>query len=80
MWWRIEFSYSKLSPTDQETVKAAGHGYAPVFHGFDGNNETTEMGVADMLINDLNRWHQFKGRDLNAHMPTRTCTDACWRH
>jgi uncharacterized protein len=51
MWDRIEWSYEQLEPEDQETVNAAHYGHAPTFHGFDGNNETTEMGVADMLIN-----------------------------
>jgi uncharacterized protein len=71
MWDRIERSYERLDADGQERVKQAHRGYPPTFSGFDGNHETTEIGVADLLVNDMNRWERFKGRDLNAHMPTR---------
>jgi uncharacterized protein len=71
MWNRIEISYADLGPDDQQRVRAAHSGLAPTFPGFDGNNETTQLGIADMLTNDRARgWTQFQGRDLDAHGPT----------
>lgn len=39
----------------------------PKFVGFDGNNETDYFGVALTLVNDLDRFSDFKGRSLNSH-------------
>ena len=41
-----------------------------VFAGFDGNNESSQLGIARFLIEDMDRFEKFKGRDLNAHHPT----------
>jgi len=40
------------------------------FHGFDGNNESEKMGIANFLVKKMDRFPRFKGRDLNAHSPT----------
>ena len=40
------------------------------FHGFDGNNEASHISVAKFLVDYLDRFQEFKGRELNAHMPT----------
>jgi hypothetical protein len=40
------------------------------FRGFDGNNETEYLGVSRFLIEHLDRFTHFKGRDLNSHMPS----------
>ena len=45
------------------------------FPGFDGNNETQQMGIARFLVNKMERSYRFEGRDLNAHMPTRAMYD-----
>jgi uncharacterized protein YfbU (UPF0304 family) len=42
------------------------------FIGFDGNNESELMGIARFLIDDMERFTSFKGRELNSHMPTRS--------
>jgi len=71
--WRfIERGYAELSESDkaklQEAVDYRGHN--PTFLGFDGNNETEYMGIANFLVDQLNRFEHFKGRDFNSHMPT----------
>lgn len=40
-----------------------------VFTGFDGNNETELLVVTDFIINKLQRFEEFKDRDLNSHAP-----------
>lgn len=72
MWSFLESSYERLSPRDKELVKinAAPFGEHVKFRGFDGNNECEYMSVASYLINHLDRFTEFKGRDLNAHCPS----------
>ena len=67
MWDFIELSYEELSKEDQEALER--------YHTFDGfdYNDSEEVqcaGVADLLINRLNRWKNFAGRDLNSHIPS----------
>lgn len=71
MWELLEQSYDQLQPTDKERIEdeAKPWGQDVRFPGFDGNNETEYMGTAGVLINDLDRFSTFKGRDLNSHMP-----------
>lgn len=71
MWSMIERSYENLTKEQKELVKkeADPFGENPRFPGFDGNNETEYMGTASFLINDLDRFEEFKGRDLNSHAP-----------
>lgn len=72
MWRFIEYGYGKLSKRDKERVeKEAGpFGKSVKFTGFDGNNETSHMGIARFLVNKMGRWSMFKGRELNSHFPT----------
>jgi uncharacterized protein len=72
MWDMIEYSYRELSPEDKKRVEteAAPFGRHVQFRGFDGNNEGEHMSVARFLIDDLDRFADFKGRDLNSHAPS----------
>ncbi len=72
MWEILEISYNKLQPADKARVEteAEPFGRNVQFRGFDGNNETESMVVAGFLVNDLERFSTFKGRDLNSHMPS----------
>lgn len=72
MWSFIESAYDKLPQKDKVRVEkgAEPFGKHVRFSGFDGNNETEYMGVARFLINDLERFSSFKGRDLNSHLPS----------
>ena len=40
------------------------------FYGFDGNNEHEHLSIASFLINRLDQYTDFRGRDLNAHRHT----------
>lgn len=71
MWSSIENSYEKLSLEDKEIVQieATPFGKHVKFDGFDGNNECSHFSIASFLIDHLNRFSNFKGRDLNSHTP-----------
>ena len=72
LWDVLERSFEKLSQEDRERVeKEAGpFGKHVEFLGFDGNNESTYVGIARFLVDKMDRFSRFKGRDLNSHMPT----------
>jgi len=72
MWSFLESGFRRLSRGDKDRVatEAEPFGKNVVFHGFDGNNESEHLSIAGFLIDKLNRFAGFKGRDLNAHMPT----------
>ena len=70
MWSFIEYTYSHLTEAEKKQLEidAAPFGKEPKFIGFDGNNETEYMGTAMFLVNDLERFQEFKGRNFNSHM------------
>jgi uncharacterized protein len=72
MWRFIEHGYSKLTTPDRNKIEGAVpyRGKDPKFAGFDGNNETTLMAIARMMIDGLGRFESFKGRSLNSHSPS----------
>lgn len=72
MWRVIEYSYRELTAEEKEKleINAAPLGGEPFFEGFDGNNETEYLAAADFIINKLDRFEEFKLRDLNSHMPS----------
>ena len=72
MWSFLESGYAALSKKDKARVAAEAEplGTHVKFSGFDGNNESEHMGVARFLIEQLDRFTSFKGRDLNSHMPS----------
>jgi uncharacterized protein len=70
MWSFIEERVEKLEPSDLEKVQAANYGHAPKFAGFDGNNEAELMSIASFLVEKMNRFSRFKGRDFNSHSPS----------
>lgn len=70
MWEHIELSYEQLSPEDKAVLESQPFGKNPKFRGFDGNNEAEYIGITSILLNELDRFQRFKGRDMNAHAPT----------
>lgn len=70
MWNFIEAGIEKLTPEETERLKAAYYGYLPKFAGFDGNNESSLMSIAQFLVEKMDRFSRFKNRDLNSHSPT----------
>jgi len=71
MWSFIEHSYQRLSDEDKAKLEkdADPFGKDPKFQGFDGNNETEYMGTAMFVVNELDRFEEFKGRSFNSHCP-----------
>ncbi len=72
MWRFLERGFGALSETDTDRVatEAEPFGKHVVFTGFDGNGEAEYIGVARFLIEKLDRFTEFEGRELNSHMPT----------
>ena len=71
MWTLIEASYAKLSSDDKKRVEQEAHpfGIHPRFEGYDSNSEAEELRIVTFLVNHLNRFLNFKGRDFNSHIP-----------
>lgn len=72
MWRFIELSYAELDPEQKGQLarEAKPFGEDPRFRGFDGNNESEHMSTALFLVNELNRFAEFKGRSFNCHHPS----------
>lgn len=72
MWSFIEEAYEKFSPDQKEQIEreAEPFGKHVKFAGFDGNNETSQMGISRFLVEKMGRFSRFKGRELNSHHPT----------
>lgn len=81
MWSAIESSYADLSTEGKAELegKAGVFGKDPKFRGFDGNNETDHWSAARMLIDHLDRFTSFAGRDLNSHMPSLDSYERMYR-
>jgi uncharacterized protein YfbU (UPF0304 family) len=71
MWSFLESGFASLSKSDKEKVasEAKPFGEHVVLSGFDGNGEGEYIGVARFLIDRLDRFSSFKGRDLDSHCP-----------
>ncbi|WP_095166076.1 YfbU family protein [Pseudomonas sp. Irchel 3H3] len=72
MWSFIETSYAELGQDEKNILLTRTQPFttAPRFPGFDGNNEAEYISISSILIDQLDRFQDFSGRDLNAHMPT----------
>jgi uncharacterized protein len=71
MWSFLESGFGRLSKKEKERVvtEAEPFGQHVTFAGFGGNDESEHFGVARFLIDELDRFSGFKGRDLDAHIP-----------
>jgi uncharacterized protein YfbU (UPF0304 family) len=69
MWRFLERSFGALSKKDKDRVAAEAKPFGDqvVFAGFDGNNESEHCSVAMFLINQLDRFTEFKSRGLDTH-------------
>jgi uncharacterized protein YfbU (UPF0304 family) len=72
MWSFIEGAHAKLSKAEKDRVaaEAGTYGKHAKFAGFDGNNESSLVSIARFLIDDMDRFTEFKGRELNSHSPS----------
>ena len=69
MWSFLESGYSRLSNEQKHEIAAElePFGKDVRFPGFDGNNESNHYSVARFLVDEMNRFQSFKGRELNSH-------------
>lgn len=67
MWDTLEYSFEKLSKKEKERVTSEKFLRFP---GFDGNNENELLGIAQFLVESMNRFERFKKTVVNSHMPT----------
>ncbi|WP_054076152.1 YfbU family protein [Comamonas testosteroni] len=81
MWAFIEEAVSSFTPDESAQLEriAAPFGRYVRFPGFDGNNESEELGIARILIDDMGRFTRFKGRDLNSHAPLQPAYERMYR-
>lgn len=72
MWSMIENSFQELSTEEKARVvkEAKLFGESPKFPGFDANNESEHFSVARFLVEKMDRFQEYKGRDFNHHFPT----------
>lgn len=71
MWDLIELGYARLSDEDKQRIATEELPFSKhvQFLGFDGNYESEYISVARFMIDRLERFLSFKGRNLNSHMP-----------
>lgn len=69
MWRILERNYSELVDDEKSFVDSKAFGGKPDFQGFDANNED-HFGVAQFLVEKMNRYENFKNRALNSHSPS----------
>ncbi|QQK63931.1 hypothetical protein F8A90_07170 [Cobetia sp. cqz5-12] len=71
MWSIIERNYNALSDDQKEQITREEDLTPDIFkfEGFDGNNESEYMSAASFIVNKLNRFDEFRGRDFNSHCP-----------
>lgn len=72
MWYFIEEGYDTFEPVEKAKIAndAAPCGKHVKFMGFDGNMESKHMSAAQFLVENLDRYPRFKGRNFNSHCPT----------
>ena len=72
MWSFIESAYADFDDDAKLRIEteAGPLGRDPKFHGFDGNNESEYLGIAQFLVEKMGRFESFQGRSFNSHSPT----------
>ncbi|WP_349609051.1 YfbU family protein [Cupriavidus sp. DF5525] len=71
MWSFVEIGYRNLDQDDRDRIEreVGPLGKHVAFRGFDGNNEASYMGIALFFVEKMGRFGEFKGRDMNSHVP-----------
>jgi uncharacterized protein YfbU (UPF0304 family) len=71
MWSFMEAGYAALNKKDKDQIatEVGPLGRSVKFTGFDGNNESELMSIAMFVVRDMDRFAEFKGRDMNSHLP-----------
>lgn len=75
MWRMLAGGYEKLSESDKQDVIAEAEpvGGKVKFPGFDGNLEAAHLVVSMFLVEEMGRFQELKGCELNSHWP---CLDS----
>lgn len=71
MWEVLEHTVAGFTPAEMaqaETLAGPIRPSSARFTGYGANNED-EYSIVHILVDDLERWSSFSGRDFNAHMP-----------
>lgn len=72
MWAVLEMSFASLDLIERKMLDDATDPFTKElsFPGFDYIDEYEYLSIAKILIDDLNRWSEFKDRIANTHMHT----------
>lgn len=72
MWSFIENACKNFGEVEKQRLinEVGPWAEEPKFIGFDGNNEGEYKRIAQFLVEEMHRFSEFKGRDMNSH--TRT--------
>jgi len=71
MWAFIELAFARLTEADRERIEIEAPYRQVSFVGYDGNYETEHMTIVRHLVEKMNRYQQFKGREFNSHTRKR---------
>ena len=71
MWSFIEEAYERFDGEEKSALEAKASllGNQIEFVGFDGNNESKYMSIANFLTKEMKRFTRFADRELNSHCP-----------
>jgi uncharacterized protein YfbU (UPF0304 family) len=71
MWFFIEGAYKGFSAEEKKQVEdgIGSFGREPKFRGFDGNNESEYLGITQFIVEKLEQFEAFRGRDFDSHVP-----------
>ncbi len=80
MWEGLETAWEAFPKKEKERVEKEAQplGKKVRFPGFDGN-EDSYLGIAQCLVEEMNRFSRFKGRDLNSHAPLESGYRRMWK-
>lgn len=72
MWVFIERAYKSFEEEEKQRLINEVGSWAedPKFIGFDGNNESEYKSIALFLVEEMQRFTDFKGRSMNSHTHT----------
>ena len=80
MWRGLEYGYSQLPAEDKDDVLSASMCHQDIrFPGFDGNGEASHLVAAQFMIDDLGRFQEQEGRELNSHWSLIEAYRRMWR-